>query len=433
MKSTLLNYYNRIKKSPLGIFWGNLKLSAFLAIKSILNGNKWALALLILVMSFSFVNLNFVSGILAGVMTTLDNQIIDTMYANVVIGPEEDKYYIDHANTVESKIAAIPGVSTTSAHLNYSAFMEYKWKEKLSPTDKGNSGTWPVVGIDPEKELQITTISNSIIEGAYLDETDTDSIVLGIEIAGGEQATTSDFLNLSGVKTGEKVRLTYPNGIQKEYTVKGIFYARSAAADQQAFVTRKELTSVMGRDIYFNKASEIIVKAEEGIDDELLAQRIMSTAITETIHSWKEYGGWMSSVVSTFDIIASLIGGVGLVISAAVMFIIIYINVLSRKRQIGILRAIGIPGSAITGSYILQALFYAVAGIIFGMLMLNFGVVPYFKQWPLDLPMGYLGITIDISSVIMSVAGLTLAGIIAGLIPSWTIMRQSIIKIIWGT
>lgn len=427
------NNNNKFKNSQVGIFWGNFKLSLFLAFKSVMKGNKWALALLILVMSFSFVNLVFISGLISGVMTMLDNQMIDTMYANAVVTPRENKYNIDRYETLENTIASVPGVEAVSAHLNYSAFMEYKWKEKISQSDKGISGTWPVVGISPTTESKTTIVSDSIIAGKYLDENDTDRIVIGIEIAGGAQATTSSHMNLGGAQIGDKLRLTYPNGIQKEYTIKGIFRSRLLAADQQAFVTRKELVSVMGRDIYFNRASELLVKTSPGVPDDLVISRIKATGLEETVRSWREYGGWMSSVVSTFEVIGSLIGGVGLIVSASVMFIIIYINVLNKKRQIGILRAIGIPGIAITGSYIFQALFYAVAGTLFGIIIVNFGLLPYFHYWPLEMPNGFLGLTIKPASIIVSVVGLTIAGTLAGLIPSWTIMRQSIIKIIWGT
>jgi putative ABC transport system permease protein len=425
--------YSKLKYSRLGVFWGNLKLGLFLAFKSVIKGNKWALVLLILVMAFSFVNLNFVSGLISGVMTTLDTQMINTMFANVVVSPVENKYYIEQSNSLEKKVEAVAGVAAVSPRLNNTAFIEYKWKEKVSTNDRGKSGNWQVIGIEPAKEAATTTLSKEIFKGQYLSESDNDKIVLGVDIAGGEKARSSDFLNLGGVNIGDKVRLTYPNGIQREYTVKGIFYAREISADQQAFVTRQEMTSVMGRDTFFNRASEILIKAKPGVTDAGLVESIRASGVSESVRSWKEYGGGMSSVVSTFEIIGSLIGSVGLVISAAVMFIIIYINVLSRKRQIGILRAIGIPGIAITGSYIFQALFFAFAGTTVGFLIVNFGLLPYFRYSPLDLPIGLVGLTVKSSSIIISVVGLTIAGTLAGWIPSWTIMRQSIIKIIWGS
>ena len=43
----------------------------------------------------------------------------------------------------------------------------------------------------------------------------------------------------------------------------------------------------------------------------------------------------MRGVISTFEIVASLIGVIGLVVAAVVMFIVIYIGVINRKKQIG--------------------------------------------------------------------------------------------------
>ena len=72
----------------------------------------------------------------------------------------------------------------------------------------------------------MTTIHENIIQGSYLDSNDRDEIVLGVEIAGGDRAQTAEFLTLQEVKVGDKVRLSYPNGVQHEYLVKGIFSPR---------------------------------------------------------------------------------------------------------------------------------------------------------------------------------------------------------------
>ena len=114
------------------------------------------------------------------------------------------------------------------------------------------------------------------------------------------------------------------------------------------------------------------------------------------------------------------------------MFIIIYINVLSRKRQIGILRAIGIPQNVVVGSYLIQALFYAICGIILGWFIIRLVVQPYFMANPIDFPMGLLSLNIESGKIVAAAFGLTVAALLAGLIPSWTVMKESIIKTLWG-
>jgi len=114
------------------------------------------------------------------------------------------------------------------------------------------------------------------------------------------------------------------------------------------------------------------------------------------------------------------------------MFIVIYISVISKKRQIGILRAIGIKRGAIVYSYIIQALFYAVIGVIFGGLIFGYGIMPYFDYNPITLPIGVVSFTIKPIVIQSAVFGLILSAVFAGFVPVLGIIKQSIIKAIWG-
>ena len=411
---------------------GNLKLALFLAFKSIVKGNRWALVLIILVMSLSFANLLMTPSILSGVTNTLNQQQIDTLYGNIVVDPPPDEYYLKHASLVEKKIEQIPGITGVSSHLNSSALIEYQWKEKDSPSDKGDSGTWSVIGIDPAQEINVTTIHEHIIQGSYLDSNDRDEIMIGVEIAGGDRAQTAEFLTLQGVRVDEKVRLTYPNGVQREYRVKGIFQAKEIfQADRTAFVTKNEMASVMGRAIYHDRASQILVRTEPGVSEDQIAREISSLGINAEVRNWSEYGS-LGALVSSFDVITVLIGTIGLVVAGIVMFIVIYINVINKRRQIGILRAIGIKRDVIIGSYLTQAIFYAVVGIVFGGLIFGYGIQPYFELHPLDLPLGEISLAVETSTVNSAILGLLTAAVLAGFIPVTHITRQRIIEAIWG-
>lgn len=411
---------------------GATRVSLLLAYKSVVKGNRWVPIMLVLVMAFSFINVIFASSILRGVMVTMDEQQVNTLRGNVVICPEDTDYYLDHVSHVVSMASQVPGVVAASPHLNDAAFMEYQWKEKLSPSDKGDSGTWQVIGVDPDRERQVTTIPDSVIAGSYLDEGDRDSIVLGVEIAGGDSSQTSPFLTLGDVHIGDKVRLTYTSGLSREYTVKGIFRARDMEADRQAFVTRNEMISVLGRSGHFDRASQILVKTADGVAEEDVISQFEAMGIPGEMRSWHEYGGAVRGVISTFDIVTALISSASLMVATIVMFIVIYISVLSKRHQIGILRAIGIQRRTIIGSYMAQALFYAVAGIASGWLLMRFVLVPYFQYHPLDLAMGMASLHVTPAMLETAIFGVLVAAILAGFLPAWFILKQGIIRTIWG-
>ena len=414
-----------------GIF-GNIKLAFFLAFKSIWKGNRWAVLLIIFVMALSFAQLVLTPSIMSGVTQALNSQQINTLYGNVLIDPPSNAYYLDDASQIQSQAATQPGVVGVAPHLGNSAYIEYNWGATVDPSQKGNGGNWRVIGIDPDKESRVTTISRSMIAGTYLSTDDTDQILLGVEIAGGPEASSASFLNLGGVNVGDQVRLTYPDGTQREYTVKGIFRARDGEADRQAFVSYQEMISVMGP-VFADRASQILIKADDSANQSQLVADLDSLGISGQVRTWQDYGGAAGGVVSSFDVIASLISAIGLVVAAIIMFIVIYINAMSKKRQIGILRAIGVNRLAIYISYLCQALFYAVLGIIIGGLLFGYVLQPYFAAHPLDLSIGQVSLAIDLSTIRNAVVGIILAAIFAGIIPVINITRHSIIKAIWGS
>ena len=150
------------------------------------------------------------------------------------------------------------------------------------------------------------------------------------------------------------------------------------------------------------------------------------------VRTWRDYGSATRAVVSSFNMVTSLISGIGLFVAAIVMFIVLYIQVVNKRRQIGILRAIGMRSRLIVGSYLFQASFYVIAGIVVGWLIYTFGIEPYFLLSPLDTPMGPLSLVVEHQTVLNAVIGLVLAAFLAGLLPVLTILRQGIIQTIWG-
>ncbi len=411
---------------------GDLKLAAFLAYKSIFKANRWALALIVMVMSLSFANLLLVPSILVGVSETINRQQVDALYGDIVVDPLPADYYLSGVNSMLDAIQAVHGVAAVAPRITGSALIEYAWREKDSPADRGKSGTWSVIGVEPTLETNVTSIHRNMIDGSYLEPGDRDAIILGVEITGGDIAGTADFQTLQGAGVGDRVRLTYPNGVQRVYTVKGIFRARETRADRSAFVTRTEMASVMGRPLFHDRASQILVTTHDPTSADAVIDRIRALGISAEIRSWQEYGSMMGSVVTSFDVIADLISGIGLVVAGIVMFIVIYINVVHSRRHIGILRAIGIKRDVIIGSYLVQALFYAIMGIVLGGLAFGFGILTYFHYHPLDLAIGQISLTLQPQTVQNAILGLIAAAVLAGLIPVFSITRQGIIHAIWG-
>ena len=406
----------------------DLKLALFLGYKSIINGHKSTIALMIFILSLAFVNLVFVASILNGITTTINNQIINNLVANIVISPQEEptrEKYIIHTKELRQQIEDLPGVTATAAHYNLTATFAYD-KNK---DGQFKYGSWEIIDIDPKEEHLVTGISDHIIAGRYLEDRGNSDIVLGSDIAGGYGAA-QEFRSLSGVKVGEKVMLNFSNGATRKYTVQGISKVRFTLVDNTAYITQKEARSIL--QISDDRASQILVKIDKTGDEDWYIEKIREMNPELKVRKWPEYASAVGDLTKSFDLITAMISLIGLAVAAVTIFILIYVNAINKRRQIGILKAIGIKENIIIISYILQALFYAIFGIVFGSIIIFYFVEPYFINRPLAFPIGDITLTIKEAQVMQGVFGLLLAAFIAGLVPAWRAAKENILKAIWG-
>ena len=357
----------------------------------------------------------------------MNEQAIKNIFSNIVIEPEEDENYIKQVKSIQTLVDATPGVMGSSAHYIVGAIFSYD-KNEDGKDIKTNSRS--IKSIDPKREKRVTKIHQTMVAGEYLEKNDRDKIILGKEISGGYGATFESE-SLGGVKVGNKIKIIYGNDIQREYEVKGIFNTKSINIDQMAFITEKEMKSVLG---FHDGASEIIVRIEQTGQEEKYIKEFRKIGIVkEEIKPWTKYMGIVADITKSFNMISIILSVIGTIVAGITIFIVIYVSVVNRKRQIGILKAIGMREQIIIQSYILQALFYAILGISLGLILIYGLLVPYFIKNPLDFPMGWVSLAVTQNNLIISGICLIIAAIIGGLIPSWRGARQSILEAIWGS
>ncbi len=406
----------------------NLRVALFLAFKSLTRGNRLTLALIVFFLSLSFINLLFIAGILNGLTEAIYKQIINNFTSNIVIDPQEEptkKSYIRHAQELRRRIEQIPGVISTVRHYKLSGTMAY---------DKARNGDFryvsgQIIGIDPEEERKMTLLARNMVDGQYLETRDTDKILLGSDVAGG-YGGSQEFSSLGGAKVGDKVRVTFSNGVDRTYKVKGIYKVKFGFVDRLVFVTSKEAESVLS---IYNDASQILVKVDnaKASEDEYIKQ-IQASAPTLEVRKWIELMGDFLSFTRALNLITYMVSVIGLAVAAITLFILIYVNAVSKRRQIGILKAIGIKQNIIIWSFVFQTLFYAISGILIGSLLIFSLIAPYLNDHPLSMPIGDAGLSIERIRVIYSALSLLATGLAAGFFPAWRVTRQNILKAIWG-
>ena len=396
-----------------------LRVSAFLAWKAIQRGSKGTLALTVMIIALIFVNLVFLPSIISGVVETFNAQSIDFDTGNLVIEPREGSQYIDDATGLQKKVERVPGITGTSPRTAAGVTYFYKGRNTAST----------LYGITPEDERSVTRIADFMTDGEFLSNGDTDAIIMGATLAGTEGEEAGGLPSLQGVRVGDPVEVAYPNGETRTYRVKGIFETQSFGVDTSAFVTRREMNEVLGLQ---DQVSVILVKTEVNGREEEYKMELLSYGIQEEIRTFEEKsGGFVDQAVQSFNIINAISTLVSLIIAVVVVFIVIFINTVNRRRQIGILKAIGIDQQIIINSYVLQVLFIAALGALAG-IVLNAGVTTYLTTYPLVFPGGPVYPVVEASAILRSIASLFVVSVVAGYIPAWQIAREDILSAIRG-
>ena len=411
--------------------WNDLRAAVFLFYKYITRGSRGTLILTILVAALAFLQINIISGLMSGAVSLIYQQTKTNYVSNIVIKPGKDQWgnseqYLTQVNSLKRKINAIPGIVGCSSRYSTGAIVTY------DPDKTGKdlrSVSWPITSISPEENIEVSNISKYMVAGEYLSDADRDQVIMGREISGGFGAAL-EVQSLKGAGVGDEITVYYHNGVVRDYTIKGIYSTVFPLSDMSIFITQKEMESVLGiRD----RASQILVKTDESFPESYYIQRLRDAGIKlQDIQPWEDFIGLVLGIAQSFDIIKRIILLIGLIVAGVTIFIVIFIATISRRRQIGIMKAIGMRERIIVMSYVLLALFYALAGIGLGVAAIELFIRPYFIANPLSFPMGKVSLAILPGEFMTSVVSMLAVSLLAGFIPSWRVARENIIRAIWG-
>lgn len=394
-----------------------LKLPFYLAFQSIRRGRKWTFFLTILLMSVAFINLIFITALFNGIVEGSNRQIINTLTGNVYLSPKQGVDFLNNRDSILKDVRDTEGVQAATAGFSIPARIE----------KDSRTGRWPVVAINPDEYSSVFNISDKMAHGKYLQANDTDGIILGRQIAGGEGVEMNS-TSLKGANVGDQVVVAF-DGFEKTFTVRGIFYTKFIESDARAFITQKALNNIMP--ISKNRATVINVRTSDA-NEAKVHQSLQTIHPDAEAFLWTEAAGLMKSVSSSFLSIDILMTMVGVIIAAVTVFIVIYVDIVNRRRQIGILRAIGIKSYIIVFNYVILAAVYASLGILLGSLVYFAALVPYFNIHPFSLPITDATLNLPWSEYIKRLEIISWVAALSGLIPAIIVVKAKMLDEIQG-
>ncbi len=416
----------------------SLYVGFFLALREIKRTSFWTTALIIFVMMMTFFNMNLVGGVLLGIAHGVIGSYKQYYSGDIIITPATDKSNIEDTNTIVEVIKSIPTFQSLTVRYTAPALVEYGYQNKLKPTDLSESADATLTGIDPQAENNVTNLSKAIVAGSYLSPSDVDEVLVGASLIK-KYASLRGSVTTLGAKIlrtpdiGSKIRITV-DGAQKEVFIKGIVSTQGTNIDTRIFMNSTAMRELIGN---------------TNLDSGEIAVKLLPTASEEQAKAYLENNlknnkdiliqtakdalpGGVSDVINTFTILGNVVGGIALIVGAVTIFIVIFVNAVTRRKYIGILKGIGISALAIEFSYILQAIFYAFSGIVIASILIQWLFVPYFALHPISYPIANGSLAITSSDLLFHGGLLLITSLLSGFIPAWLVTRQNTLDAILG-
>ncbi|PIR89153.1 MAG: hypothetical protein COU07_02895 [Candidatus Harrisonbacteria bacterium CG10_big_fil_rev_8_21_14_0_10_40_38] len=412
-------------------FFAALRVGFFLAVRQVRRSSLWMNILVIAIMTLTFLNLVVVSGVLVGLIQGAVRAVQEHYIGEIFITNLKDKPYIERSTNIISFAESLPSVRVVAPRYVEGGVAQSNYKKaKKSGELREEAGTL-ISGIDPIAEDEATGLSSLLIEGSYLEPDDFDQVLVGaLLLRQYLEFDSAAFPALEDVGVGSKIRVTVA-GNTREVIVKGIIKSKVDELDRRIFFPEKQFRSMIGRNDF--NVDEIAIRLEPETDqvaikNAFLAQGFGDYARIQT--QTEAEPKFLQDIKKTFNLLGSMISSIGVFVAAITIFIIFFINAITRRKFIGILKGIGINPLAIECAYVLQALFYVFFGTLIGSVIVFGFLEPYISAHPINFPFSDGILVVPLGSTILRIAILLVVTLVAGFLPAKIITRQNTVDAI---
>lgn len=354
----------------------------------------------------------FIMGFSTGFVNQRVDKMVQLEVGDLQIHSKTFDFDNDISNAISNKEVVITNLENNQSVVNYS---ERFISEASAVTAHGQNGI-KIIGVNPKNEAQVLGLASRISEGTYFDTKLAYPIVVGEKLA--------EELHL---KLNSKIQLNFTNidasQISKNFKVCGIYNIGSDVFEgYNVFVPLLKIEKLTGEHLIH----EIIVKTSQ--EAKITSQELNALDNSNLIESWDVRYPEIAYMIEMMD--TSMFILMSIIVFALLFGIIntLTMSILERKREIGVLLAIGMNKYRIRGMIVFESIIYGVIGAPIGIL-LGYLTITYYGIYGFDLTsfgegmkaFGYdpiLYLTLDTKYYFMYSAYILFATIIGGLYPS---------------
>lgn len=411
----------------------SFKVGWFLGVRQLRRANRWTTGLIVFIMTLTFLNLVVVSGILIGLIVGGNNANREQYTGDVIMTTLSGKSDIERTQDILATVRANPGISQHTYRFISGGTVEANYATRSDFNAKADTAGTQLTGIDPVLENDFSHLSKYVLEGKYLDPSESGYVVLGANLLRRFSSSFGDgFDSLDGTYPGDRVKITV-NGKTQEFIVKGILKSKVGDVSIRAFMTEGDFLRMVGRGSL--DANEIALRHSSALTDDSAKDLFVRSGFDRYAKiqtATEAIPDFLNQIKLAFGVLGNMIGAIGIVVASITIFIVIFINAVTRRKFIGIMKGIGVSSQAIQISYLVQSVFYALSGSVIGTALLYGFLVPLVAKNPINFPFSDGILVAEPSGTAVRIAVLMVVTLIAGFIPARMIVRKNTLDSILG-
>jgi len=217
-----------------------------------------------------------------------------------------------------------------------------------------------IAGIEPEKELDVNLAAQHVTAGRYLTADDLDMIFIGKGLADAMDVQVGDRISLTGRATHEQMR-------QRTMTVVGIYDLGMAEIEKRTiYISLLEAQELYGLS---DQSTEVVIVLKMLGQEPQVIAALQPGLPGYEVDSWetnfpelKAALGTKGAVMNVFSVIILVIAGVGILN-------LLLMAVYERRREIGLLGAMGLKPRQISLLFILEGTLMGLVGVAAGIVL----------------------------------------------------------------
>jgi putative ABC transport system permease protein len=359
--------------------------------------------LIVISMGVAFTAMITTASILEGFNNMLSEGAIGWL-GDMVVQPEKGDLTIKNIDEIKKELDKIDEIKSYSARSYASIALKYK-DIFYQP--------YKTIGVSVFDEEKTSDLKKNIIEGRFISGSESNEIVIGKQMA---QALEGDGYGQERVGVGTEVDVVTQSGLMQKYKIVGIIDGKNFIPNWLIIFDKDKLEKLDPG----QKDSEIAIKLEnvKDIEDiEKVKSIIEDKNLAIRVYTWEEQSGYVKDILVGVSFITMLLNALVVVTVFVLVSIIIFINILQKRRQIGILKSMGASNKFVMGVYLFETLIYFFISSIIGFGMF-YVINLYTNVYPMSMLIGDFHTVFDIKIIETSLLVMFIASFGGTLIPA---------------